>query len=192
VEIEEAPGLAGFTVILANTSAPEGTLIPWTVESVQSALDQYLSGSGAVKGAPVSALDIGLLAGSASSVPEDLTSPGGLVPRRVVALRYLAPSSEALSPSAYAALCVYLLESFRESARTAGIPPAFLTPHALAGLAAVCEARCRGEAEDSQTVRALDRAGGREGLLGLWEEASFNLESALLALQVHAAGKDLR
>ncbi len=189
VELEEVPGLAGYTAIHAFSSSLEGTWSPLTPESVQSTLDRFLSSFRAPIGGFVSALEIGLIAGSASSVPEDPSSQGGFVPRKIIA-QHLALSAEALSPSAYAALCVYLLEAFRESARSAGVPPAFLTPPALAGLAATCEARCRGVVEDSQVALSLEQAGGRDGLLGLWEEAAFNLESTIRALDVHADRKE--
>lgn len=192
VEIVEMPGSAGFTAIHAYTSGPEGTWIPVVPDSVRSALDSSFSGFRAETGGPVSALEIGLIAGSASSVPEDPSSPDSSVPRKIMALNYLAFSAGALSPSTYAAVCTYLMEEFRGACRAAGMPPAFLMPPALAGLAAACDARCRGEVEDSRVAMALERAGGGEGMLGLWEEAAFNLESTKRALDVHAGREESR
>lgn len=192
VEIVEIPGSAGFTAIHASTSGPEGTWIPVTPDAVRSALDSSLSGFRAETGGPVSALEIGLIAGTTGPVPEGPSFPDSSVPRKIMALQYMAPSAEALSPSTHAAVCTYLMEEFRTACRAAGVPPVFLLPPSLAGLAAACEARCRGEAEDSWVAMALERAGGREGMLGLWEEAAFNLESTVRALDVHAGREESR
>lgn len=175
IEVEETPGLAGFTVVRAFTAGADGTLARIPPEVVRNALDRIAARVSGEAGRTGSGIELGFIAAPVSSVPRN----GSWAPFFEVS---------GLSPAATASVCSYILEDFRSAARSSGLAPAYLLPSALSEFAAVCEARCLGRIEDSQVMLSLEGIGGWNRLQGLWEEAEFNLESALRAIGAYLEG----
>lgn len=187
VEIEEAPGLSGFAEIRAAAVSPDGVRSYLPPSAVRSALGGLLAEVSGKPGASYSGLELGLIAGSLPRPSGgDTLSPDASIPLEAF------DSAEALSPSAIAALSVYVQGLFREAVRATGVAPAYLMPPALGFLTGVCEARCLGTVDDAAVEGALARAGGKSRVRALWEVAFLSLEAVRRSITVYRDGEGTR
>lgn len=187
VEIEDVPGVSGFSRIRAFALGPEGILTSVPPSAVHTALEGLLAEVPRMSGASVTGLELGLIVESSARV-----SAGDIRLREAPVPLEFFQSAEGLSPAAFAALSVYIQEMFRETARASGIAPAYLMPSALGGLLTVCEARCLGAVEDAAVEGALVRAGGKRKVGALWTEAVQHLEATRRSIEVYRGQEEPR
>ncbi len=189
VEIVEMPGASGYSAVRAFSVSPDGGRVPVSPDTVRSALARVLPGSAEGTARTVSGPDLGIVVEPERTLAGDSAS-GGSVPASRLLEILDAPG--ALSPGSFAARTVLVQDRFHQSARTWGIPPAYVMPVELFRLAKICRERCLGLVGDSEVDRSLEDLGDDPVARRLWETAFSRLEATRLCISTYLGQEAIR